>query len=124
NVRQLIRRLLFGIPNVTLLPPLEYQPMIWLLQHAYFVITDSGGLQEEVTALGKPALVIREKTERTEGIVAGMAQLVGTDRHAIVASAGTLLSDSAAYERMARPTALYGDGNAARKIVDALRERS
>ena len=124
NVRQPILELLSGIPNITLLPPLDYRSMIWLLQRTYLVITDSGGLQEEVTALGKPVLVVREKTERTEGVAAGTAQLVGTNRHAIEASARRLLSDRVAHERIAQPTVLYGDGNAARKIADALRERS
>jgi UDP-N-acetylglucosamine 2-epimerase (non-hydrolysing) len=124
KVQGTVGELLAGIPNVTLIPPLDYQPMIWLLQRCHFVITDSGGLQEEVTAIGKPVLVVREKTERPEGIAAGNAHLVGTDRAAVEAAATRLLSDPVVYERMARPTDSYGNGDAARKIVDALCERS
>ncbi len=124
NVRHPVRDLLSGIPNITLVPPLEYQPMIWLLQRCHFVITDSGGLQEEVTAIGKPVLVIREKTERPESIAAGNAHLVGTSREALEAWATRLLGDPALYGRMARSTDSYGSGDAARQIVDILSERS
>ena len=116
--------LLSGIPNVTLVAPLEYQPMIWLLQRSHFVITDSGELQEEAAAMGKPVLVIREKTERSEGIIAGTAILVGIDEHALEAWAMRLLTDSSLYKRMARVTHSYGDGYAARRIADTLREHS
>jgi UDP-N-acetylglucosamine 2-epimerase (non-hydrolysing) len=124
NVRHPVHELLSGIPNITLVAPLDYQPMIWLLQRSHFVITDSGGLQEEATAMGKPVLVIREKTERPEGIAAGTALLVGTDQHALEAWATRLLSDPALYESMARVTDAYGDGYAARRIIDAIREQS
>ena len=124
NVRQPVHDLLSGIPNVTLVAPLEYQPMIWLLQRSHFVITDSGGLQEEAAAIGKPVLVIREKTERSEGITAGTAILVGIDEHALEAWATRLLTDSSLYTRMARVTHSYGDGYAARRIAHALREHS
>ncbi len=124
SVQRSIRSILSGAPNVTLLPPLDYQPMVWLLQRCHFVVTDSGGLQEEVTALGKPVLVVREKTERPEGVEAGTARLVGTSRAAVEEWATRLLRDSALYERMARSTSPYGEGNAARRIVDILLERS
>jgi UDP-N-acetylglucosamine 2-epimerase (non-hydrolysing) len=124
NVRHPVRDLLSGIPNITLVAPLDYQPMIWLLQRSHFVITDSGGLQEEATAMGKPVLVIREKTERPEGIAAGTALLVGTDEHVLEAWATRLLSDPVLYERMARVTDSYGDGHAARRIADTLLEHS
>ncbi|MDX6513246.1 MAG: hypothetical protein QOE36_2750 [Gaiellaceae bacterium] len=119
-----VTELLSGTPNVTVVPPLGYQPMIWLLQRCYFVITDSGGLQEEVTAMGKPVLVVREKTERPEGIAAGNALLVGTDSVALEEWATKLLHDPAVYDRMARSTDPYGSGDAARQIVDILREHS
>ncbi len=124
NVRLPLTRLLSGVPNITLLPPLDYQPMVWLLQRCHFVITDSGGLQEEVTAIGKPVLVVREKTERPEGIAVGTARLVGTDRQTIETWATRLLRDPRVYERMARSTEAYGSGDAARQIVDILCERS
>jgi len=124
KVRQPVRDLLDGIPNVALIPPLGYQAMIWLLQRCHFVITDSGGLQEEGAAIGRPVLVARRKTERPEGVDAGTAQLVGTDRHAIGTWATRLLSDRGLYERMARATDSYGDGEAARQIVDILYEHS
>jgi len=124
NVRHPVHDLLSGIPNITLVAPLDYQPMIWLLQQSHFVITDSGGLQEEATAMGKPVLVIREKTERLEGIAAGTALLVGTDEHALEAAATRLLTDPILYERMARVSDSYGDGYAARRIADTLREQS
>jgi UDP-N-acetylglucosamine 2-epimerase (non-hydrolysing) len=122
NVRGPLRRLLSDVPNITLLPPLDYQPMVWLLQRCHFVITDSGGLQEEVTAIGKPVLVVRTRTERPEGVAAGTARLVGTDRETIETWATRLLSEPDVYERMARSTNPYGSGDAARKIVDVLRE--
>jgi UDP-N-acetylglucosamine 2-epimerase (non-hydrolysing) len=120
NVGGPIRRVLSGIENVSLLPPLEYQPMVWLLQRCHFVITDSGGLQEEVTALGRPVLVVRATTERPEGVAAGTARLVGTDRAAIEEWAERLLTDRAVYDQMAQATNPYGDGDAARRIVDVL----
>ncbi|HZR91826.1 MAG TPA: UDP-N-acetylglucosamine 2-epimerase (non-hydrolyzing) [Gaiellaceae bacterium] len=124
NVHGPVHALLGGVPNVTLLPPLEYQPMVWLLRRSCFVVTDSGGLQEEVTALGKPVLVIRATTERPESIEAGNAVLVGTDRHTIETWATRLLTDGAVYGRMARATNAYGDGDAARRIVDILARRT
>ncbi len=123
NVRAPVGEALAGVPNVSLVPPLDYRPMVWLLHRCHFVITDSGGLQEEVTAIGKPVLVARRKTERPEGIEAGNAVLVGTDRATVEAWAARLLSDQACYERMARATAAYGDGDAARRIVDVLLEQ-
>jgi UDP-N-acetylglucosamine 2-epimerase (non-hydrolysing) len=120
NVHATVHELLGDSPNITLLPPLEYQPMIWLLRSCYFVITDSGGLQEEATAIGKPVLVVRGTTERAEGVAAGTAQLVGTDKDEIEAAATRLLSDDALYARMAKPVDAYGTGDAARQIVDTL----
>jgi UDP-N-acetylglucosamine 2-epimerase (non-hydrolysing) len=124
NVHEPVSDLLAGIPNIALVPPLDYQPMIWLMRRCHFVITDSGGVQEEATAIGKPVLVVRQKTERPEGVAAGTAHLVGTDRRPIEMWATRLLSDPDLYQRMARATDPYGSGDAARKIVATLYERS
>jgi UDP-N-acetylglucosamine 2-epimerase (non-hydrolysing) len=124
KVREPVHDLLGGNANISLLDPLDYQPMIWLLRRSHFVITDSGGLQEEVTALGKPVIVIRGTTERPESVEAGNAVLVGTDGAAIESWASSLLGDDQAYEAMARSTNPYGDGDAAKKIVDVLHARS
>jgi UDP-N-acetylglucosamine 2-epimerase (hydrolysing) len=118
-----VHAMLGDVSNVTLLAPLEYKPMVWLLRRSSFVITDSGGLQEEVTALGKPVLVIRERTERPEGVEAGNAVLVGTGRAAIEEWATRLLTDRETYAAMARATNPYGDGTAAEQIVSILSER-
>jgi UDP-N-acetylglucosamine 2-epimerase (non-hydrolysing) len=124
KVRGPVHSALGGVPNISLLDPLDYQPMVWLLRRSHFVITDSGGLQEEVTALGKPVIVIRGTTERPESVEAGNAVLVGTDGHAIESWATSLLADEQTYQAMARSTNPYGDGHAAKKIVDILAARS
>ena len=118
-----VHAMLGDVSNITLLAPLEYKPMVWLLQRSNFVITDSGGLQEEVTALGKPVLVIRERTERPEGVEVGNAVLVGTGQAAIEEWATRLLTDQETYDAMARATNPYGDGTAAEQIVSILSER-
>lgn len=120
NVFEPVHRLLGGVPAITLLPPLEYPSIVWLLRQCHFVISDSGGLQEEAPGLGKPVLVLRETTERPEGVEAGTARLVGTDRDKIVAWADRLLTDPAAYDAMAKAVNPYGDGGAAARIVAAL----
>jgi len=117
-------RLLSDIDNVEVLPPLDYQEMVWLLQRCHFLITDSGGLQEEATEVGKPLLVIRRTTERPEASDAGTAVLVGSDRDAIVSWAERLLTEPGTYLRMAQAIRPYGTGNAARAIVDVLLDRS
>ncbi len=120
NVNGTVRGILGDCPNVTLLPPLDYQPFVHLIGASYLVLTDSGGLQEEAPTLGKPVLVLREDTERPEGIAAGVARLVGTDGERIQKEVTRLLSDEAAYAEMAQSSSPYGDGKAARRIVDAL----
>ncbi len=120
NVRQPAHRLLGDLPNVLLTDPLDYLPMVHLMKRAYLVLTDSGGLQEEAPALGKPVLVLREVTERPEAIEAGTARLVGTDPERIVAETRRLLDDPAAYQSMARAVNPFGDGHAAERIVAAL----
>ena len=109
-------------PGITLLEPLDYLPLVYLLKRATLVLTDSGGLQEEAPGLGKPVLVLREVTERPEAVTAGTVRLVGTDRARIVGAARQLLDDPAAYASMARALNPYGDGHAAGRIVRALLE--
>jgi UDP-N-acetylglucosamine 2-epimerase (non-hydrolysing) len=122
NVQEPVRRLLSGVPHVTLLQPLEYLPMVHLLKKAALVLTDSGGIQEEAPAFGIPVLVLREVTERPEGVKAGVLKLVGTERGRIVRAAARLLDDPQAYARMARAVNPFGDGKAAGRIVNALLE--
>lgn len=120
NVRELMHRALGNHPYVRLLPPLEYVPFVYLLSRCDFVLTDSGGVQEEAPALGKPVLVMRDTTERPEGIDAGTARLVGTDPHQIHAEAMRLLRDRAHYQRMSRAHNPFGDGHASERILDVL----
>lgn len=114
---------LADLPNVSLLPPLDYQPLVWLMRHSHFVITDSGGIQEEAAGLSKPVLVLRETTERPEAVRAGTATLVGARADEILLHARRLLDSSAAHESMATVPNPYGDGHAASRIVSALRQR-
>jgi UDP-N-acetylglucosamine 2-epimerase len=122
NIQQPVHEMLDGLSNVTLLPPLEYLPLIHLLMRAKLILTDSGGIQEEATGLGIPCLVLREMTERPEGVQAGVLKLVGTSQEKIVAAASQLLQDEQAYARMAHAANPYGDGHAAERIVSALLE--
>jgi len=115
-----VYELLDGGDNITLLPPLDYQTLVYLMSRSYLVLTDSGGIQEETPSFGKPVLVLRNKTERPEGIEAGIAKLVGTDRQCIVEETEKLLNDDDAYKSMARSGNPYGDGHAAGKIIIAL----
>jgi UDP-N-acetylglucosamine 2-epimerase (non-hydrolysing) len=124
NVQEPVHRHLGSLANITLIAPLDYQPMVHLMERAYLVLTDSGGLQEEAPALGTPVLVLREMTERPEVIEAGTALLVGSDPDRIVAEATRLLDDPKAYHAMARAVHPYGEGQAAAKIVQALLEAS
>jgi UDP-N-acetylglucosamine 2-epimerase (non-hydrolysing) len=120
NVQEPVYRLLGNVPNITLLKPLDYLPMVHLMRHATLVLTDSGGIQEEATGLGKPTLVLREVTERPEGLAAGVLKLVGTDFDRILGEATRLLEDQAAYDEMARAANPFGDGHAGERIVDAI----
>lgn len=120
NVRGPVRRALGGHSRIHLIEPLEYMPFVGLMRRAYLILTDSGGIQEEAPTLGKPVLVMRDKTERGEGLSAGTARLVGTDVKRIVRSAERLLRSRAAYERMSRAANPYGDGRAAVRIRRAL----
>lgn len=117
NIQGPVRRHLGQIPNILLTEPLDYLSLARLAQRAEFVITDSGGLQEEAPSLGKPVLVLREVTERPEAVQAGTVRVVGTDRERILAAAERLLTDRVEYDRMARAVNPYGDGHAAQRIV-------
>jgi UDP-N-acetylglucosamine 2-epimerase (non-hydrolysing) len=120
NVQQPVNRHLGNTPHITLLPPLDYLPLVHLMKHAELILTDSGGIQEEAPAFGKPVLVLRAVTERPEGVEAGTVKVVGTDVERIMREANCLLDDPAAYARMAQAANPYGDGHAAEKIVQAL----
>jgi len=120
NVRKVMNERLSGLDNVALIEPLDYPHFARLLSIAEIMLTDSGGVQEEAPALGKPVLVMRETTERPEGIEAGTAKLVGTDEARIVTEISTLLDDKAAYEAMARAHNPFGDGHASQRIVELL----
>jgi UDP-N-acetylglucosamine 2-epimerase (non-hydrolysing) len=123
NVQSPVNRHLRGRSNVTLLEPLDYVSFVDLMRRAYLLITDSGGIQEEGPSLGKPILVLREKTERPEAVIAGTVRLAGTDEETIVREASTLLDDAAAYLRMARQHNPYGDGHACERIAEVLLRR-
>jgi len=122
NVQQPVYAALSEVKNITLLSPLDYLPMVHLMRHATLVLTDSGGIQEEASSLGVPTLVLREVTERPEGVEAGILKLVGTDPDVIFQEASRLLRDEAAYRAMARAANPFGDGHAAERIVQALLE--
>lgn len=122
NIQEPVRRILGGVPNVTLLPPLDYLAMVHLMKRSYLVLTDSGGIQEEAPGLGKPVLVLREVTERPEAVAAGTVRVVGTDAERILGEAVRLLENSDEYARMARAVNPYGDGHAAERICQALVE--
>ena len=121
NVQEPVKRLLGGAGNVHLIQPLGYEPFVFLMQQAYLVLTDSGGVQEEAPGLGKPVLVMRDTTERPEAIEAGTVKLVGTDVEVIVAAVQGLIDDAEQYEKMSRAHNPYGDGQASRRILEFLK---
>jgi UDP-N-acetylglucosamine 2-epimerase (non-hydrolysing) len=120
NVKEPVHRLLSGMKNITLAPPLGYQELVILAQASLFVLTDSGGLQEELSWLGKPSLVLRNVTDRREAVLAGASRLVGVETGAIVAAAVELMENHVLYNEMAQPRNLFGDGTASQKIVEIL----
>jgi UDP-N-acetylglucosamine 2-epimerase (non-hydrolysing) len=120
NVQEPVYRILGNTPNIILLEPLDYLPMVHLMKHAGLVLTDSGGLQEEAPTFGIPVLVMRNVTERPEGVQAGTVRLVGTDPEVIVTQVCHLLDDPQAYAAMAQAINPYGDGKAAARIVAAI----
>jgi UDP-N-acetylglucosamine 2-epimerase len=124
NVRDPAHKILHGSPNIHLLEPLDYLPMVHALQRAYLVLTDSGGIQEEAPALGTPVLVLRDVTERPEAVEAGTARLVGTNPERILSETERLLDHPEERESMGHASNPYGDGRAAERIVDALLARA
>jgi UDP-N-acetylglucosamine 2-epimerase (non-hydrolysing) len=120
NVQGPVKRILGDVPHVTLLPPLDYLPLVYLQKWAKIILTDSGGIQEEAPAFGVPVLVLREVTERPEGVEAGTLKLVGTDTGVIVREANGLLDNPAAHAEMAKAANPFGDGHAAERIIEAL----
>ena len=124
NVRAVMNEQLEGLDNVALIEPLDYPHFARLLDISHLMLTDSGGVQEEAPALGKPVLVMRETTERPEGVVAGTAKLVGTDTDTIVRETERLLDDGEAYSAMARAHNPFGDGHSSQRICDLLADRT
>jgi UDP-N-acetylglucosamine 2-epimerase (non-hydrolysing) len=120
NVREPVNRILNNDARIHLIEPLDYPYLIWLMNKSYMVLTDSGGIQEEAPSLGKPVLVMRDVTERTEGIDAGTALLVGTDKDRIFTEADKLINNKQHYEKMSNAVNPYGDGTTSRQIVDIL----
>ena len=121
NVQKPVYELLSGLSNVYLISPLDYLPFIYAMQHSTLLLTDSGGVQEEATSLGKPVLVMRDTTERPEAVEAGTVKLVGTNAEAIVSNVTALLLDKEMYKRMSETHNPYGDGQACERIIAALR---
>lgn len=121
NVREPVNRYLNNIDNVFLIEPQQYLPFIYLMNRAYIMLTDSGGIQEEAPSLGKPVLVMRDTTERPEAVNAGTVKLVGTDVKAITSSLSELLDNEESYQSMSFAHNPYGDGKACQRILDVLR---
>lgn len=119
NVQEPVHRILDGVPNIRLMEPLGYEPFVALMSKSTFILTDSGGVQEEAPSLGKPVLVMREKTERTEGLDGGV-RLVGTDSDRILTESHRLLTDDAHYRQLAEAQNPYGDGKTSDRVVDLL----
>ena len=123
HVQEPVNAILRGIDNIHLLPPLDYEPFIFLMNQSYLILTDSGGIQEEAPALGIPVLVLRVASERPEGIKAEASKLIGTSTEAIVNETQLLLKDEKRYRRMANVLDVYGDGKASKKILSIISER-
>ena len=122
NVQKPVKELLSDIDNVYLIEPLQYEQFIYIMDKSYFIITDSGGVQEEAPSLGKPVLVMRDTTERPEALEAGTVKLVGTDTKLIINEAQKLIDDKIEYNKMSKAHNPYGDGHACEKIVEFLKE--
>jgi UDP-N-acetylglucosamine 2-epimerase (non-hydrolysing) len=123
NVQQPVHEILDGLDNVKLIQPLDYLPFVWLMDQSDLILTDSGGIQEEGPSLGKPVLVMRDVTERPEALAAGTVRLVGTDQQRIVETVDLLLTDETAYRAMATATNPFGDGRAAQRIVELIKQQ-
>ena len=124
NVKDPVSKILGGISNIELIEPLAYPAFVWLMNQAYLIITDSGGVQEEAPSLGKPVLVMRATTERPEAVEAGTVILVGTDKNKIIEECNSLLTDLVRYEKMSALHNPYGDGKACERIVRYIKELS
>ena len=122
-VRNAAREIMGAAPNIHLIEPLDYRPFAQLQNRSYLVVTDSGGMQEEAPALGKPVLVLRDVTERPEAIAAGTARLIGTNQQSVYDGIRQLLTDDEVYRQMAHAANPYGDGRAAQYIRDILLEQ-
>jgi len=120
NVQEPVRRILNNTKRIHLIPPLDYEPFVYLMSKSYMILTDSGGIQEEAPSLGKPVLVMREVTERPEGIEAGSVSLVGVERERIAERVSQLLVDHNLYSKMSQAKNPYGDGKATARIIEAL----
>lgn len=120
NVQKIANEILKGIDRIHLIEPLDYRPFVQLMNKCYLIMTDSGGIQEEAPSLGKPVLVLRKTTERPEAIEAGTARLVGTDKDFIIDNAQKLLTDKFEYKNMSSKANPYGDGKAAKRIIDII----
>lgn len=121
NIQEPVYNLLANIPNIYLIKPLNYEPFVYLLTHSYFVLTDSGGIQEEAPSLGKPVLVMRDVTERPEAVAAGTVELVGTSKNCIINKVSELLQNQALYSKMSKAHNPYGDGKACDRILKVLK---
>jgi UDP-N-acetylglucosamine 2-epimerase (non-hydrolysing) len=122
NVQKPVNELLSNVNNIYLINPMQYESFIYLMDKSYFIITDSGGVQEEAPSLGKPVLVMRDTTERPEALQAGTVKLVGVDSDLIVKEAQELLNNSEAYNKMSKAHNPYGDGKACQKIVEFFKD--
>jgi UDP-N-acetylglucosamine 2-epimerase (non-hydrolysing) len=123
NVSEPVRRLLTNIENIYLIEPLDYLPFVYMMSKAYLILTDSGGIQEEAPYMGKPVLVMRDTTERPEGIEAGIVKLVGTNKDIIVAAIDELMNNREKYLSMSKAINPYGDGLACKRIISALKQQ-
>ncbi|MDD2896220.1 MAG: UDP-N-acetylglucosamine 2-epimerase (non-hydrolyzing) [Aliarcobacter sp.] len=122
NVQKPVKEILSNTSNVYLIEPLQYESFIYMMNKSYFIITDSGGVQEEAPSLGKPVLVMRDTTERPEAVDAGTVKLVGTNKEIIIKEAQNLLDNKEEYEKMSKAHNPYGDGNACKRIVEFIRD--
>jgi UDP-N-acetylglucosamine 2-epimerase (non-hydrolysing) len=123
NVQKSAQSVLGNHPRIHLIPPIDYLDLVNLLERAYIVVTDSGGIQEEAPALGKPVMVLRKVTERPEAVAAGTAKVIGVDESGVYNDIKELLTNQRVYERMANAVNPYGDGKATLRILDAIRFR-
>jgi UDP-N-acetylglucosamine 2-epimerase (non-hydrolysing) len=123
NIKEPAYRILDNVSNILLTEPLNYDELIWILSRSYMVLTDSGGIQEEAPSLGKPVLVMRDVTERTEGVAVGTAILVGSDKERIIEEVSRILNDEVLYERIAMISNPYGDGTTSKQILQIIKEK-